>query len=93
MNCIYQMWDGTLPEGEAAGAAEMALYAQRIGARYRFDLNECYFPGLKPSYGRFRVLHDSAFDEFENVMYADAPIPRITARIWARRCRPTTPRF
>ncbi len=74
MNCIYQMWDGNMPTGEVAGSIEMARYADRIGARYRFDLNAHYFQGLKPSYGRFRVLHDPQFAEFDDVLYADTDV-------------------
>lgn len=74
MNLIYQLWDGPMPQGEVAGAAAMREYAARIGASYRFDKDARYFLGLKPTWGRFRPLHDLAFEEFDNVLYADTDV-------------------
>lgn len=74
MNCIYQHWDGPLPVGEAAGRDAMREYAKRIGAFYRFDKDAHYFGDLKASYGRFRILHDPAFEEFDKVLYADTDV-------------------
>lgn len=82
MNLIYQLWDGIMPRGEVAGAAAMRKYAERIGVSYRFDKDARYFQGLKPTWGRFRPLYDQAFDEFNDVLYADTdvwPVDGLTA--------------
>lgn len=74
MNCVYQTWDGPMPQGEVAGSAAMKEYAGRIGAEYRFDRDRNYFPGIRASYGRFRVLFDQAFEDFETILYADTDV-------------------
>lgn len=73
-HCIYQHWDGPMPQGEVAGSAAMSQYAARIGTEYRFDRDAGYFPGVKPAYGRFRILHDPSFEAFDHVMYADTDV-------------------
>ena len=87
-NIIYQYWDGPLLPGVTAGSECMKDYAGRIGAEYRFELNPRFRTDLgnfSPHYGQFKVVYDTSFDEYDNILFADTdvfPIEGLTNSIF-----------
>jgi hypothetical protein len=75
---IYQCWNGRLSSGVNISVKQMSDYAKRVGADYIFDLNNptCNLDigFYSPHYEKLTPIMDSAFDEYETVMYADIDV-------------------
>ena len=79
---IYQYWDGNVRESVHAGVANMKAYADRIGADYLFEDNpqwlrtECKldFGGYSPHYGAFKPLFNSAWDQYDKILFVDTDV-------------------
>lgn len=76
-NLIYQYWDGPMNSGTEYGRQNMKEYAERIGADYVFEENPCWRTDLgrySPHYGGFKPLYVEEYQEYNNVLYADADV-------------------
>jgi hypothetical protein len=75
---IYQCWNGRLSSGVNISVKQMSDYAKQVGADYIFDLNNptCNLDigFYSPHYEKLTPILDSAFDEYETVMYADIDV-------------------
>lgn len=80
-NLIYQFWDGPMRESCQAGVDNMKAYAESIGAEYLFEHNPEFIKSqginlgtYTPHYGAFKPVYDTAFDKYDNVMFADTDV-------------------
>lgn len=74
---IYQYWDGDRSVGSAAGAHAMRVYADRIGAKYFYELNAKFVTNLgkySPHYGAFKPVFDPSFDQYDYILVADTDV-------------------
>jgi len=77
MNLIYQYWDGELPPGGEVSRKLFEAYADKIGADYLYEHNTKWVTGYGRGshfYGHFKLVHDTAFDKYENILYVDMDI-------------------
>lgn len=79
---IYQYWDGPVRESVKAGVKHMKAYADRIGADYLFEDNPKWlitkmkmnFGNYSPHYGAFKPLFESAWDQYDKILFADTDV-------------------
>jgi hypothetical protein len=77
MNLIYQYWDGDIPPGAIISRKLMESYADKIGADYLFEHNTRWVTGYGRAshfYGHFKLVHDPAFDKYDNILFVDSDI-------------------
>ena len=79
---IYQYWDGTPRPSCYAGVRNMREYADRIGADYKFEQNPNWLRtrwkiengGYSAHYGAFKPLFDSAWDDYDKILFVDTDV-------------------
>lgn len=87
---IYQYWYGKEPEPCAlAGKKIMEEYANRIGAKYRYEHNPTFISKMVPAwpthYSALRPVFDVAFQYYDRVLFADMdifPVKDLTENIF-----------
>jgi hypothetical protein len=88
-NLIYQYWDGEINDGAKYSAKLMKAYAEEIGAEYLFELNPKFRTDLgkySPHYGQFKVVYDSKFKIYDNILFADTdifPVEKLNKNIFS----------
>lgn len=76
-NIIYQYWKGPLKPGVLASTKLMKLYADRIGADYRFDHNieiASKVVNVPIYYEPANPIIDKSFDAYDNVALVDIDV-------------------
>lgn len=81
---IYQYWEGNMTPGNEAGVHMMREYAKKIGVEYVFEHNPTWpkdariqrqgLGNYQPHYGAFKPLFDSAFDNYDYVLFCDTDV-------------------
>jgi len=86
---IYQFWEGPkMSIGNQAGTELMAEYAKKIGVEYQFERNPSWPENARvqrqnlgpynPHYGAFKPLFDSAYDNYDYILFCDTDIIPLT---------------
>lgn len=81
---IYQYWEGNLTEANNVGQRLMKEYADAIGVDHIFEHNPSWprearlsragLGSYQPHFGAFKPIFDSAFDNYDYILFADTDV-------------------
>lgn len=77
MNIVLQHWTGELDELGKLSSANIAAYAERVGAEYRLLRGNVFRPDLAPPCQKMHML-SAEFDRYDQVLMLDMDMFAIT---------------